>query len=179
MSLLRKAQNKFAHNNSFPSLGNRDLKDLQELISTDKTFVAANNKAAAELQKNANAMRAWGSAEGDDFADVMPKIALLYENYARAQMRFNYFVSTMRLHLKSVRAREESFVELKNRRRALQNKIESVEKKLARMGPENRDLAKVTGSLKEMRSDMEVMRNEVISEDAAIATLSAARWLRR
>lgn len=83
-------------------------------------------------------------------------------------MRFNYFVSTMRLHLKSIRSREEGFAELKNRKRALQNKIESVEKKLARMGPENRDLAKVTGSLKDMRSDMEVMRNELISEDAAI-----------
>ena len=48
-------------------------------------------------------------------------------------MRFNYFVSTMRLHLKSIRSREEGFAELKNRKRALQNKIESVEKKLARM----------------------------------------------
>ncbi|WFD36085.1 hypothetical protein MCUN1_002956 [Malassezia cuniculi] len=169
MSLIRKAQSKIAHNTSFPSLGNRDLKDLQDLINSDKTFVAANNKAAAEFQKNANALRAWGSSEGDDFADVMPKVALLYESYSRAQVRFNYFVSTMRLHLKSIRAREEHFAELKNRKRALQSKIESVEKKLSRMGPENRDLAKVTGSLKEMRSDMEVMRNELISEDAAIS----------
>ncbi|WFD31403.1 hypothetical protein MSPP1_002438 [Malassezia sp. CBS 17886] len=168
MSIFRKAQTAVAHNSSFPSLGNNELKELQDLIHAEKQFVGANAKAASEADKCSEMLRQWGSSEGDDFQDVLPKVALLYDHYSRAQIRYNYFVSTMRLHLKSVRTREEAYAELRSRKRNLASKIESVERKLARMGPENKDLAKVTSNLREMRSDMEVLRHELLNEDAAL-----------
>lgn len=100
--------------------------------------------------------------------DVLPKIALLYEHFSKAELRFNYFVNTMRLHLKSIRSREESYAIMKQRKRQLASKIEGVERRLAKMGPENKELAKVTSSLREMRSDMEVLRNEMTHEEAAL-----------
>ena len=143
-------------------------RDLQDVIHSEKTYVAANTKAASELQKSGEALRAWGSNDGDDLADVLPKIALLYESLHRAELRYNYFVSTTRLHLKSIRSREEALTQIKGRKRQLQAKIEAMEKRLARMGPENKDLPKVTTSLKELRQEMEVMRYEVLSADAAM-----------
>ncbi|PKI84119.1 hypothetical protein MVES1_002262 [Malassezia vespertilionis] len=168
MSLFKKAQTAVAHNSSFPTFGNSELKNLQEWIHAEKLFVAANGKASNEIQKGADSLRTWGSSEGDDMSDVLSKIALLHEHLGRAQLRYNYFVSTMRLHLKSIRSREEAFGDLRNKKRHLASKIEGVEKKLAKMGPENKDLARVTSSLREMRGDMDVLRNEEVHQDAAL-----------
>ncbi|WFC98397.1 hypothetical protein MYAM1_001124 [Malassezia yamatoensis] len=168
MSIFRKAQTAVAHNSTFSTFGNSDLKDLQNLINAEKLFTTTNAKAASEIQKSADSLRSWSGGSGDDLEDVLPKVALLYEHFGRAQLRFNHFVSTMRLHLKSIRSREEAFAELKGRKRTLASKIEGVERKLAKMGPENKELAKVTSSLREMRSDMEVLRNEVEHEEAGL-----------
>ncbi|WFD42480.1 hypothetical protein MPSI1_001125 [Malassezia psittaci] len=168
MSIFKKAQTAVAHNSTFSTLGNSDLKDLQNLINAEKLFASTNAKAASEIQKSADSLRTWSGGSGDDLEDVLPKVALLYEHFGRAQLRFNHFVSTMRLHLKSIRSREEAFAELKGRKRSLASKIEGIERKLAKMGPENKELAKVTSSLREMRSDMEVLRNEVEHEEAGL-----------
>ncbi|WFD20011.1 hypothetical protein MCAP1_002255 [Malassezia caprae] len=168
MSLFKKAQSAVAHNSKIPQLGNSDLKSLQELIHAEKAYVASNAKMAAETQNTADALRVWASGEGDDLEDVLPKVAFLYEHLSRAESRYNYYVSTMRLHLKSIRTREEKYAELKARRRSLLSKIEGIERKLAKMGPENKDLAKVTSSLRELRSDMEVLNNEMAHEEAAL-----------
>ncbi|WFD23650.1 hypothetical protein MEQU1_002344 [Malassezia equina] len=168
MSLFKKAQSAVAHNSKIPQLGNSDLKPLQDLIHAEKLFVASNTKVAAETQNTADALRVWASGQGDDLEDVLPKVAFLYEHLSRAEARYNYYVSTMRLHLKSIRTREEKYAELKGRRRTLIAKIEGIERKLSKMGPENKDLAKVTSSLRELRSDMEVLNNEMAHEEAAL-----------
>lgn len=168
MSLFRKAQSAVAHNSIIPSLGNNDLKLLQDLIHAEKSFIASNSKTANELKYTCDALRDWGSNEGDDLEDILPKVALLFEHLSRAENRYNYYVSTMRLHLKSIRSREEKFAEFKARRRALVSKIDGMERRLAKMGPENKDLAKVTSSLRELRSDMEVLNNEIAHEYATL-----------
>lgn len=58
--------------------------------------------------------------------------------------------------------------DLKSRKKSLGFKIEGVEKKLAKMGPENKELMKTTTLLKELRVEMESMRVEVQAEEAAI-----------
>jgi len=168
MSLFKRAQSAVAHNSKIPQLGNSDLKSLQELIHAEKAYVASNAKVAAETQNTADALRIWASGEGDDLEDVLPKVAFLYEHLSRAETRYNYYVSTMRLHLKSIRTREEKYAELKSRRRSLMSKIEGIERKLSKMGPENKDLAKMTSSLRELRSDMEVLNNEMAHEEASL-----------
>jgi hypothetical protein len=58
--------------------------------------------------------------------------------------------------------------EMKARKRSLGTKIEGVEKKLAKMGPENKELMRTTALLKELRAEMEDLRVEVQTEEAAI-----------
>jgi hypothetical protein len=38
MSLLRKAQQQIAHTSTLPSLGNRDLRSLQDVINNEKDW---------------------------------------------------------------------------------------------------------------------------------------------
>lgn len=100
--------------------------------------------------------------------DVLSKLSLLFDHYSASQTRLNSHLSTIRLHFKSIRTREEGLADLKARKRALASKIESVEKKLAKMGPENKELMKTTTLLKDHRSEMESLRIEVMTEEAAI-----------
>lgn len=99
---------------------------------------------------------------------MLGKLSLLLEHYTTSQVRFNAHLSTIRQHFKSVRTREESLADLKSRKRSLGTKIEGAEKKLAKMGPENKELMKTTALLKELRGEMEGLRVEVQAEEAAI-----------
>ncbi|SPO30494.1 related to LSP1 - primary component of eisosomes [Ustilago trichophora] len=168
MSFLRKAQQHVAHTSKLPALGNQDLRQLQDVITSEKNFIQSNTKAATDFKKNAESIKAWSAEEGPDLNDVVGKVSLLYDHYAASQNRLNSHLSTVRLHFKSIRTREEALADLKSRKRSLGSDIEKVEKKLAKMGPENKELMKVTAQLKEMRGEMEGLHIEVINEEAAI-----------
>lgn len=191
MSFLKKAQQQIAHNTVAPSLiGNSDLKQLQAIITTEKEWIKANTKAASDFGKNIEAIKAWGSEEGEDLRvssemkitkretlltlferppqDVTGKVTVLWEHYPSSIQRFNTHLSTIRLHHKAIRTREESLSELRSRKRSLAGRIESVEKKLAKMGPENKELAKTTSSLKELRNEMSALSQEVLVETAGL-----------
>lgn len=99
---------------------------------------------------------------------MLGKLSLLFEHYTTSQVRLNAHLATIRQHFKSVRTREEALADLKARKRSLGSKIESVEKKLAKMGPENKELMKTTSLLKELRGEMESLRVELLQEEAAI-----------
>jgi hypothetical protein len=168
MSFLKKAQQHVAHTSKLPALGNQDLRQLQDIIISEKNFIQSNTKAAADFKKNAEAIKAWSAEEGPDLNDVVGKVSLLYDHYTASQNRLNSHLTTVRLHFKSIRTREEALSDLKARKRSLGSDIEKVEKKLAKMGPENKDLMRTTASLKEMRTEMEGMHVEVMNEEAAI-----------
>lgn len=166
--MLRKTKQQIAHTSMIPSLGNRDLRSLQEIINTEKAFIKSNAASGQSWHANAEALKAWGDGEGDDLSDVLSKMSLLLDNYSTAHTRLNTHLSTLRLHFKSIRTREEELANLKARKRSLASKIESVEKKLAKMGPENKELMKTTSTLKEYRSEMEGLNIELATEEAAI-----------
>ncbi|PWY97940.1 hypothetical protein BCV70DRAFT_43370 [Testicularia cyperi] len=168
MSFLKKVQNNVAHTSKLPALGNQDLRSLQDVITSEKGFIQSNSRSATDFKKNAEALKTWAADQGDDLNDVCGKLSLLYDHYAASQNRLNSHLSTVRLHFKSVRTREEAFADLKARKRSLGSDIEKVEKKLAKMGPENKELMKVTAQLKDMRNEMENLRIEVMNEEAAI-----------
>ncbi|SJX66385.1 related to LSP1-primary component of eisosomes [Sporisorium reilianum f. sp. reilianum] len=168
MSFLKKAQQHVAHTSKLPALGNQDLRQLQDVITAEKAFIQSNTKAATDFKKNAEAIKAWSAEEGPDLDDVAGKVSLLYDHYAASQNRLNSHLSTVRLHFKSIRTREESLANLKSRKRSLGSDIEKVERKLAKMGPENKELMKVTSQLKDMRGEMEGLHIEVMNEEAAI-----------
>ncbi|CAO1629476.1 unnamed protein product [Sympodiomycopsis kandeliae] len=168
MSMLRKTKQQIAHTSMIPSLGNRDLRSLQDIINSEKSFIKNNAVAAQSWHTNAESLKAWADDEGDDLNDILGKMSLLFDNYTTAHTRLNTHLSTLRLHFKSIRTREEGLAELKSRKRSLQSKIESVEKKLTKMGPENKELMKTTTTLKDYRNEMESLNMDLATEEAAI-----------
>ena len=78
----------------------------------------------------------------------------------------------MRGCYKRIREREEELDELRRRRRSKGLKAETAEKKLAKMGPENKGLPQQTELLERLRIDMrQVSKEEVRSTEKC-------RWIR-
>ncbi|UZJ56761.1 hypothetical protein CBS101457_006081 [Exobasidium rhododendri] len=168
--MFKKAQQSVAHNSSLPTAFGvgKNQKSLQDIINSEKDFIKSNSRSSQEFHKAAESIKIWADAEGEDLQDVLGKLSLLLEHYTTSQNRFNNHLSTIRQHFKSIRTREESLADMKGKKRSLGSKIEGVEKRLAKMGPENKELMKTTASLKDLRSEMEGLRIEVQTEEAAI-----------
>lgn len=69
---------------------------------------------------------------------------------------------------KRIREREELLSDLRSRRRATGNKAETAEKKLAKMGPENKQLPSQTELLESLRQQMRSMDTEIVNEESRI-----------
>ncbi|KAG6909754.1 hypothetical protein DXG01_015470 [Tephrocybe rancida] len=125
--MFRSAATKFAHNSTLPSLGgNNDLKPLQPLILAEKQVLTSLQKLSSDPAKSAEALRVWGSGEGDDLG-----------LWASAVSQFAAHEHHMHDYLKSIRSREENLDELKRRRRFVGAKAEAAEKKLSKMKPDS------------------------------------------
>lgn len=83
-----------------------------------------------DYRKAADALKEWGLAEGDDLADVLPKLSILLGHLADAQARFSDHDGTYRIHFKSVRMREENLAALKKNKETVSGKIVALEKKV-------------------------------------------------
>lgn len=51
-----------------PSLGNRELKTLQEIINAEKAFIKSNSGTAQAWHSGSEALKSWGDGEGDDLS---------------------------------------------------------------------------------------------------------------
>lgn len=67
-TMLRKTKQQIAHTSMIPSLGNRDLRALQDIINSEKAFIKSNVSSAQSWHANADALKAWGEGEGEDLA---------------------------------------------------------------------------------------------------------------
>ena len=67
---------------------------------------------------------------------------------------YTHHSSSIRGCFKRIREREEKLDELKRRRKSTGTKAEQAEKKLAKMGPENKGLPQQTELLERLRTDM-------------------------
>lgn len=101
--------------------------------------------------------------------DILGKVAkLLGNDLSKAEEEFAENLKTYRLYFKSLRSKEEAFSTLKKNKDSLQNKIDSTEKKLTKMSPENKDLANVSNRLAELKAEMVGMENAVVNDEAAV-----------
>jgi hypothetical protein len=66
--MLRKTKQQIAHTSIIPVLGNRDLKTLQNVIVSEKTFIKENGDAAQAWHANGEALKAWGEGEGEELS---------------------------------------------------------------------------------------------------------------
>jgi len=74
----------------------------------------------------------------------------------------------MRISYKRIREREETLDDLRRRRRSTGAKSESAEKKLAKMGPENKGLPGQTDLLEKLRQEMRSMDTEIVMEESKL-----------
>ncbi|MBW0462252.1 hypothetical protein O181_001967 [Austropuccinia psidii MF-1] len=167
-SFLSDAKARIQHTNKL-SLAPKDLKNLAEIISSEKSVVSSASRLASDYRKAAEGLKEWGMGEGDDLADVLPKLSTLLCHLADAQARFSDHDATYRMHFKGVRMREETLSSLKKSKESIQSKITSLEKKITKMSSENKDLPALTSRLQEARSELVSLEHSISIEEARLS----------
>ncbi|KAG6884369.1 hypothetical protein C0993_011711 [Termitomyces sp. T159_Od127] len=125
-------------------------------------------RLSSDVMKNAEALRIWGSGEGDDLGDILGASATLLTQWSSALSRFSAHEQPMREHLKVIRTREENLDELKRRRKSVGAKAEAAERKLNKMGAEHKNATAQTDSLNALRAEIRSMDSEIMTEEAAL-----------
>lgn len=121
-----------------------------------------------DTAKAATALPTFGAAEGPDLQDVLTQSSSLLNHLSTALSVFAGHQANMRVSYKRIRQREELLDDLRRRRRSTGSKAESAEKKLAKMGPENKGLAAQTDLLEKLRQDMRGMDTEIVMEESKL-----------
>ncbi|KAG5641090.1 hypothetical protein DXG03_006047 [Asterophora parasitica] len=125
-------------------------------------------RLSTDFAKAAEALRIWGSGEGDDLGDILGSSTTLLTLWSNALSQYAGHGHPMRDYLKSVRTREENLDDLKRRRKAVCSKAESAERKLSKMSPEHKNLTIQTDSLNTLRAEIRNMDSEIMTEEAAL-----------
>lgn len=114
----------------------------------------ARQSLRVETQKAGSALQAYGAQEGADLADILTHSSTLLDQLGTALAVFVDHSANLRGCYKRIREREEELDELRRRRRSTGAKSESAEKRLAKMGPENKQLPTQTELLERLRAEM-------------------------
>ncbi|KAG5637063.1 hypothetical protein H0H81_005944 [Sphagnurus paluster] len=167
--MFKSAATKIAHNSTIPALGgNHDLRPLQDLILAEKQVLISLQRLSVDFAKSAEALKIWGSGEGDDLGDILGASTTLMTQWSNALTQYASYGHQMRDSLKAIRTREEKLDELKRRRKAVCAKAESAEKKLSKMSPEHKNLLMQTEALNALRAEIRTMDSDIMTEEAAI-----------
>ncbi|KZO91214.1 hypothetical protein CALVIDRAFT_362283 [Calocera viscosa TUFC12733] len=166
--VLGNLQTKIAHTSTIPGLGNKDLRLLQEWISTEKGVVTSLLKLVSDLDKANEALTHWGGGEGADLGDILSRSRDLLSHASIAFGRFAEHEGAMRAMLKGIRTREEALDDAKKRRRNLIGKAEAAQKRLSKMGQENKQLQQQTELLSSLRHEIAQLDGFIYNEEAGI-----------
>ncbi|GAA5930646.1 hypothetical protein JCM1841_006826 [Sporobolomyces salmonicolor] len=150
------------------NLGPRDIKSLQDLISTEKRAVDTTQRLSVERIKASNALRDWGNGEGEDLGDVLTKVSQLYEHLAQAEVAYAEHNANYRLKFKEIRTLEENLAALKRTRDSQASKIEAQDRKVSKMKEEHKDLPAAKQRLRELREEMVGLENSVLTEESRV-----------
>ncbi|KAF5390478.1 hypothetical protein D9757_005266 [Collybiopsis confluens] len=174
--MFKTAATKIAHNSTIPSLaGNKDLRPLQDLITAEKAVLVASQKLSLEFGKAAEALRIWGSGEGEDLLDTLSASTNLLNQFAGSLANYASHEHAIRDHMKSIRASEESLDELKRKRKALISKADAAERKLSKMSPEHKNLHLQTDTLNRLRDEIRVMDSDIMSDEASLSDMKRSK----
>ncbi|OCF32639.1 hypothetical protein I316_05560 [Kwoniella heveanensis BCC8398] len=166
--LGKKLKGSFAHQSLLPGLGNKDMRALQDIITTEKGVLQMSEKLAIDTQKAASALPAYGIQEGPDLQDILTQSSTLLGQLTTALNVFASHQANMRSCYKRIREREELLMELRSRRRSTGQKADTAERKLAKMGPENKQLPQQTELLERLRTEMRNMDQDIVTEETKI-----------
>ena len=121
-----------------------------------------------ETAKSAAALPVYGTQEGPDLQDVLTHSSTLLNHLSTALNVFTEHQHSMRTAYKRIREREEELDELKRKRRGTGAKAEQAEKKLAKMGHENKGLPSQTELLERLRGEMRATDTEIYTEESKL-----------
>ncbi|WVQ95191.1 hypothetical protein IAU59_002285 [Kwoniella sp. CBS 9459] len=166
--LGKKLKGSFAHQSLLPALGNKDLRALQDIITAEKGVLQMSEKLAVDTQKAASALPPYGIQEGPDLQDILTQSSTLLGQLTTALNVFASHQANMRSCYKRIREREELLSQLRSRRRNTGQKADTAERKLAKMGPENKQLPQQTELLERLRTEMRNMDQDIVTEETKI-----------
>lgn len=149
-------------------MGNKDIKQLADVISTEKNIAVSTGRLSNDTRKAAEALREYGNSEGDDLADILPKVGFLFEQLAKAEAKYSEHVSTYRLFFKTLRTREEGLMAMRKSKEQLQGRIESAEKQLGKTSAEHKERTARESKLYELKQQMIGSEQGVINEEARL-----------
>lgn len=147
----------------------RDLYRADDsVITSEKGVLQAADRMAAESQRAAVALPLYGNQEGPDLADVLNHSSTLLNHLSDAFNVFGNHQASMRVCYKKIREREEALEETRRRRRRTAQNAESAEKKLAKMGTENKGLPSQTELLERLRTEIRQLDTDIVTEEAKL-----------
>ncbi|KAG8700246.1 hypothetical protein FRC11_013099, partial [Ceratobasidium sp. 423] len=159
---------KIAHASTITALGNPDLRTLQDLITAEKGVLLGIQRLAGDVGKSAEMLKTWGQGEGDDLGDVLTHSTNLLAQFSAALTQFASYEEQIRAHMKSIRSREESLDEMKRRKRTVDHKADSADKKLAKMSAEHKGRMAQVELLNELKEEGRRLEIDIVNEEAAI-----------
>ena len=112
--------------------------------------------------------------------DTLSASCALYLHFADALQAFANHEVTVREQMKSIRTREERLDELRRRRKSLLSDADNAEKKLSKMGPDNKNLQIQMDHLNKLREEIRIMDTDIMAEEASLGDYkrsTARTWL--
>jgi hypothetical protein len=161
-----------AHSSTLPALGvssvgNKDLRPLQDLITSEKAILSSFQRLSLDVSKASENLRLWGSGEGDDLTVVLGAASALMGFVVQGLAAYAGYEERIRETMKNIRTREEGLDDMKRRRKTLYGRLDAAEKKLSKMGPENKNLQLQTELVNGLREELRQMDGDILVEEAA------------
>ncbi|EMD40862.1 hypothetical protein CERSUDRAFT_71120 [Gelatoporia subvermispora B] len=137
-------------------------------------------KLSDDVLAASEALKTWGSSEGDDLSDILSASALLYRQYACALTTFASHIAAVRQHMKAVRDKEEALDDLRRRQTQLTAKAESAHKASLKMKPNNSNWHAQVDLLTKLRAEIRALDAVIVAEKASLddfKRISAKEWI--
>lgn len=165
----RLIQGKLAHTSILPSIiGNASLRELQDLISAEKGVMNSNERLSNDLAKACSSLEVWGNSEGSDLSDVLAHASSILGHLSAAFAKYADHEAEVRSLWKGIRTKEEELEDLIKKRKSVGSRAEKEEKKLAKMGQENKNLMSQTELLQSLRDQMKTMDTDILTDEAKL-----------
>ncbi|KAG8926544.1 hypothetical protein FRC02_008809 [Tulasnella sp. 418] len=149
-------------------LGGQDLKTLRDMIAAEKCLISSFHRVSQDFGKSAEALKLWGSGEGDDLDDILTHSHNILQLLVTALNRFAAHEETIPTLMKGVKTQETKLDELRRKHRNVVSKVESAEKKLSKIGVEHKNREMQANLVNGLKEERKALDTELMTEEARI-----------
>ncbi|KAI8577846.1 hypothetical protein K450DRAFT_273505 [Umbelopsis ramanniana AG] len=152
--LTSEVKSQIAKNNP---LQNEETKKMSMWIFQERNILAETKTLAYEHGEANKLMKAWAADEGQDIEDISDKLFQLLNKQMQIEQEFAAKYQKYRHALKSIREKESTLTESREKKRALQARIAALQKSSPR-----------AGKIKEFQHELESLVNDTRGQEAEI-----------